>query len=176
MSERSSIALHHVNCREILGVIHVIDNALVLTNLRAHCLPNLLKELCRVHQWLCSTLCSSHPGIARPREATCNPEKSFGEKESRRQVWDKFTQKGAMKKILILKPSQNHAENMKPWHQGFEPYVISKAQPGLPSAFHLCGLVQCQQRQSPRWINSSCITTFSGREIDASERKLALSH
>ena len=39
-----------------------------------------------------------------------------------------------------------------------EPYVIfSKAQLGLPSALHVCGLAQCQQRQIPRMIKSSCV-------------------
>ena len=58
-------------------------------------------------------------------------------------MWDKFLQKGAIFRRFsysnILKPSQNPAEKMKPWHQVL-PYVTSKAQPGLPSASHVCWL------------------------------------
>ena len=84
MSERSCIALRHVNCREILGVIHVIDNALqVSINLRAHCLPHPLKELRRVHQRLYTlrftSWNSTHP------EATCIPKKRLRKHSNRKR-------------------------------------------------------------------------------------------
>lgn len=90
-------------------------------------------------------------------EATCNPKNSYGniEIESiRRQVWEKFLPKGAMKKILILKYTQAISKSCRK-HEA------------VASAWSTISLARLWVGSMPTAnskINSSCVTLSPARK------------